>query len=117
MQIVLYVLLGLIGGGVGGALGLGGGSILVPGLVFLFGLSQHEAQGTSLAVMLPPIFILAVMRYYHAGHVNVKMAAIIAIGFVVGALIGAHCAQYIPDTHLKKIFGTFLILMGIKMLI
>lgn len=115
MTLFLYVLIGLIAGMFGGMLGLGGGAIMVPVFVMLFGLTQHQAQGTALAVMLPPIFILAVLRYYWAGHVKVQMAIFVAIGFVIGALLGANFAQNIPDTPLKRTFGIFLILIGIKM--
>ncbi len=115
MAIVSYIVLGLVAGCAGGALGLGGGAIMVPALVMLFGLTQHQAQGTALAVMLPPVFILAVMRYYSAGNVKVQMAAWICLGFVVGALAGAHIVQDIPSAQLKKLFGIFLIIIGIKM--
>ncbi len=115
MPFVLYVLLGLIAGTLSGAFGIGGGAIMVPLLVLWFGLTQHQAQGTALAVMLAPVFILAVMRYYAAGNVNVQMALFIACGFVVGALLGAHLIQGIPDAALKRAFGVFLILIGIKM--
>ena len=115
MVVASYILLGLVAGIVGGALGLGGGAIMVPALVLMFGLTQHQAQGTALAVMLPPVFILAVMRYYWAGNVKIQMAIFIAIGFIVGAFLGAHIVQSIPSAHLKKVFGIFLILTGIKM--
>ena len=112
---MLYVLVGLIAGTIGGALGLGGGAIMVPAFILLFGLTQHQAQGTALAVMLPPVFILAVLRYYWAGNVKVQMALFVAIGFIVGAFLGAHFVQGIPGASLKRAFGIFLILMGIKM--
>jgi len=115
MNIFLYVLLGLTAGFFGGALGLGGGAIMVPALVLLFGLTQHQAQGTSLAVMLPPIFLLAVLRYYWAGHVKVQMALFIALGFIAGAFWGAHFVQGIPAAGLKKTFGIVLMLLGFKM--
>lgn len=115
MNIFLYIVVGLIGGIFSGALGIGGGAIMVPLLVLWFGLTQHQAQGTALAVMLTPVFILAVLRYYAAGNVKVQMALFIACGFVVGALLGAHWIQGIPDTTLKRAFGIFLILIGIKM--
>lgn len=115
MQIFLYILLGAAAGSVGGALGLGGGVIMVPALVFLFGLTQHQAQGTALAVMLPPVFILAVLRYYYAGNVKIQMALFICCGFVLGALLGAHLVQNVPATTLKRVFGIFMILIGIKM--
>ncbi len=115
MTQLLYVTLGLVAGMAGGAFGLGGGTIMVPALALLFGLTQHQAQGTALAVMLPPVFLFAVLRYYREGHVNIPMAAFIAGGFIVGALLGAHFAQGIPDVHLKRAFGVLLIIVGIKM--
>ncbi len=115
MTHLLYVTLGLVAGMVGGAFGLGGGTIMVPALALLFGLTQHQAQGTALAVMLPPVFIFAVLRYYREGHVNIPMAAFIAAGFIVGALLGAHFVQGIPDALLKRAFGVFLVVVGLKM--
>ena len=115
MTILSYITLGLIGGTFGGALGLGGGAIMVPAMVMLFGLSQHQAQGTALTVMLPPVFLFAVMRYYHAGNVKVQMALIICCGFMVGAFLGAHLVHYLPAAQLKKLFGVCLIIIGIKM--
>lgn len=110
-----YVIVGIIAGLVGGAFGVGGGIVMVPVFVLLFGLTQHQAQGTALAVMLAPVFFFAVWRYYAAGNVKVQMAVLVACGFVVGALLGAHLVQGIPDTGLKRAFGVLLILVGIKM--
>ncbi|OGX39373.1 MAG: hypothetical protein A3D87_08840 [Omnitrophica WOR_2 bacterium RIFCSPHIGHO2_02_FULL_50_17] len=115
MMLISYVIVGLISGIVSGAFGIGGGTIMVPALIFLFGLTQHQAQGTALTVMLPPVFLLAVLRYYWAGHVKVQMALFIACGFVVGALLGAHFIQGVSEVHLKRAFGIFLILVGMKM--
>ncbi len=115
MPVILYLALGLVSGIVGGALGLGGGAIMVPAFVLLFGLTQHQAQGTALAVMLPPVFIFGVLRYYWAGNVKVQMALFVAAGFVVGAFLGAHLVQNIPEANLKRAFGIFLIIIGIKM--
>ena len=115
MILLWCVLIGLLGGVFSGAFGIGGGTIMVPLLVLWLGLSQHQAQGTALAVMLLPVFLLAVLRYYSAGNVKIQMALFIAAGFVVGALIGANFIQGIPSEQLKKWFGVFLILMGIKM--
>lgn len=115
MILMSYALVGLIAGILSGAFGIGGGTIMVPLLVFLFGLTQHQAQGTALAVMLPPVFILAVLRYYWAGNVKVQMAVFIAFGFVIGALLGAHLVQGLPSLQLKRLFGAFLMLIGIKM--
>ncbi len=112
---VTYILIGLIGGLVGGALGLGGGVIMVPLLVFWAGLTQHQAQGTVIAVLTVPVFLLAALRYHAAGNLKIQIAAYLAAGFIVGALLGAHLIQGIPDTTLKRMFGIFSILIGIKM--
>jgi uncharacterized membrane protein YfcA len=115
MKVILSLLVGLVAGVYGGALGLGGGAIMVPAMVFVFGMTQHQAQGTSLAALLPPVFILAVWRYYQAGHVNVPVAVFIAIGFTIGGLIGAQFVQNVPDVVLRKAFGIFVMLIGLKM--
>jgi len=117
MTILLYILIGLVAGTVGGALGLGGGAIMVPAMILLFGLTQHQAQGTALAVMMIPVFIPAVLRYYTAGNVKVQMAIFIAVGFVIGALAGAHFVQSMPEQTVRKIFGAFVILIGLKMIL
>jgi hypothetical protein len=112
-----YILLGLVAGAFSGFMGLGGGILLAPALVYLFGLTQHQAQGTSLAVMIPPITLLAALKYYHSGNVRIDIAVFIAIGFIAGGLAGATMAHGIPDIILKKIFGLILLLIGIKMFI
>jgi hypothetical protein len=88
----LYVLLGLVAGVLSGIIGIGGGVIIVPVLVFLFGLSQHQAQGTTLALLVPPIGILAAWTYYKAGYVNLEIAAFVCVGFVLGGITGC-CAR------------------------
>ena len=115
MIYLICIVVGLAAGIVSGAFGIGGGTILVPALALLFGFTQHQAQGTALAVMLPPVFILAVWRYYQEGQVNIPVALFTGIGLVVGAYFGAHFVQMIPDASLKKAFGIFLIFVGIKM--
>ncbi len=112
---IAYLIIGLVGGFVGGALGLGGGVIMVPLLVFWAGLTQHQAQGTVIAVLTLPVFLLAAIRYYAAGNLKIQIATFVAAGFIVGALLGAHWIQGVPDATLKRIFGIFLILIGIKM--
>jgi uncharacterized membrane protein YfcA len=116
MNALLYVALGLVAGVLGGMFGIGGGSILIPALVFMFGLTQHQAQGTSLAVMVPPIGILAAMRYYQSGNVKLGMAGFICAGFMVGGLLGAQLVQNIPDPGLKKLFGVFLLFVSLEMI-
>jgi uncharacterized protein len=115
-DIILYLLLGLIAGILSGLIGIGGGILIVPVLVLLFGYSQHQAQGTSLAVLLLPIGLLAVWTYYQAGHVNIKAGALIAVGFFLGGLVGAKFATGISDELLQKIFGISLLLISIKMI-
>ena len=113
MSILLYIILGLIAGALSGMFGIGGGTILIPGLVFLAGLSQHEAQGTTLAIMLLPIGLLAVIRYYYSGHVRFDIAAFICAGFFIGGLLGANIAVGLPNMILKKAFGIFLMIVAV----
>lgn len=115
-MIISYILLGLATGLCAGFLGIGGGLIMIPALVYIYGLTQHQAQGTSLAVMIPPITFLAALRYYYSGNVRVGMAAFIACGFVLGGLIGAHCVQYVHGAMLRKVFGSALLLVSIRMI-
>jgi uncharacterized protein len=112
-----YVLLGLAAGVFGGMFGIGGGIILIPAMVFLFGLTQHQAQGTSLAVLLPPIGLLATLRYWQAGDVKISMAMFISLGFFFGGVIGADIIQKVPDPLLKKIFGFVLFLVSVNMIV
>jgi uncharacterized protein len=112
---VLYVLLLLMGAGVGvvsGMLGIGGGIILVPGLMLLFGFSQQEAQGTSLAAMIPPIGIFAAMVYYQSGYVRLPVAGAVAVGFMVGAYFGALLVPRVSVDWLRMGFGGLLLYLG-----
>ncbi len=115
-DILLYMLLGLIAGTLSGLIGIGGGIIIVPALVFFFGLSQHQAQGTTLALFVPPIGLLAAWTYYTQGYVNLKIAAFICMGFFIGGLIGARIATGLSNVVLEKIFGAALLLVALKML-
>ena len=94
---------------------MGGGEIFVPVLIYVFGFSQHQAQGTSLAVLLPPIGLLAALRYYRAGHVDFSVALLIALGFFFGASIGALGATRMPADALRRIFGVFLLIIALHM--
>lgn len=116
-NIFLYIFLGLIAGTLSGLIGIGGGIIIIPALVFIFGLSQHAAQGTTLALMVPPVGILAAWTYYKHGHVDLQIAAYICIGFFIGGLIGAKIATNLPSTILEKVFGVCLLLISIKMIL
>jgi len=114
--LLLLIVIGIITGFMAGMLGIGGAIIMIPGLVFFLGLSQQMAQGTSLAVMLPPIGIIAAYNYYQAGQVNLKFALILAAAFIVGSYFGSKLAVNIPQPVLKKIFGVLLLLVAAKML-
>jgi len=116
INILLYLLLGLTAGIFSGVIGIGGGIIIVPALVFLFGLSQHQAQGTTLALLVPPIGILAAWTYYRQGYVNLQIAAFICLGFFFGSLLGAKVAIGLSDTALEKVFGVALLLISLKMI-
>ena len=115
--LLLLLLLGVITGILAGMLGIGGAIVMIPALVLLMGFSQHSAQGTSLAVMLPPIGILAAYNYYKAGHVNLKFALILAAAFIIGSYFGSKLALNIPQNLLRKIFGILLLLVAFRMLL
>jgi uncharacterized protein len=114
---IVLIIIGLAAGVFGGFVGLGGGVIMIPAMIYLLGMSQFEAQGTSLAVMLPPVGILAAMNYYKAGHLNWKYALIIAITFTIGGFIGSKIALDIPVTTVKKIFGFVLLGIGLNIIL
>lgn len=107
---------GLVAGTLSSLIGIGGGIIIVPSLVFLFAMSQKMAQGTSLAMLLPPIGLLAVINYHKAGYVDYKMAGIMCIAFIVGSYFGSKFALSLPEHAIKKIFGIFLMLIAVKYL-
>jgi uncharacterized membrane protein YfcA len=116
MNIFLYLLLGLVAGTFSGLIGIGGAIIIIPALVFLFDMSQHTAQGTTLALMVPPIGLLAAWIYYKQGYVDLKIAGLICLGFFIGGLAGAQLATKIPDEILRKIFGVVLMAASLKMI-
>jgi len=115
--LLILLAIGLMAGIFGGMVGLGGGVIMIPAMVYLLGMSQQQAQGTSLAVMLPPVGILAVMNYYKAGQLNMKYAMVIAAAFVIGGYFGSKIALNIPVSTMKKIFGFVLIVIALNMMI
>ncbi len=117
MVYLLYIVFGLAAGTLSGIFGIGGGTILIPALIFLCGLTQHQAQGTTLAAMIPPIGLLAAMRYYQAGNVKIGIAVFICIGFFFGGLIGANVAHFVSDPILKKLFGVFLFVVSMSMIL
>ena len=112
----LILLIGLIVGIFSGIIGLGGGILFIPALVWLLGMSQHKAQGTSLGALLAPVGILAFIEYYRKGNADIRVAALLAVGFFVGGYFGAAGAQYISDIWLRRIFAVTLVLVGGRML-
>src|SRR5512135_2250015 len=95
MNIAAYLVLGLFAGVLSGLIGIGRGIVIVPALVFLFGMSQQQAEGPTLAMLVPPIGIFAAWAYYRQGFVDVRIAALIAVGFIAGSLLGARFATSI----------------------
>jgi uncharacterized membrane protein YfcA len=112
----LIVIIGLAAGILGGMIGIGGGLVIVPALIYFMAFSQHEAQGTSLGLLLLPVGILGVLNYYKKGYVDLKAVGLLSIGFVVGSYLGSKWALSLPQTTLKKVFAVFLLLLAIKML-
>jgi len=117
IQILLLILIGLAGGFFSGTFGIGGGIIIVPALVYIMGMIQHSAQGTTLAMMLAPIGILAVINYYKAGYVNIKYALLLMFFFIIGTYFGSKLAVSIPDKMLKQAFGVLMLIVGVKMVL
>jgi len=115
-DIFIFLVIGCAAGVLSGLIGIGGGVIIIPSLIFILGFSQHMAEGTTLAAMVPPIGILAAYVYYQNGHVDIKAAGFIALGFLAGGFYGAKIAQQLSHDTLQKIFAVILILLGVKML-
>jgi hypothetical protein len=99
-----------------GLVGIGGGIILVPAPVFLFGLTQHQAQGTTLALMVPPIGIVAAWTYWRQGYVDLRIAGLICAGFLLGSLLGARYSVTLSNASLQKTFGVFLLALSLKLI-
>jgi len=116
MNLALILGLGLAAGILSGLVGIGGGVLVVPALVFLLGFTQHQAQGTTLAMMVPPIGILAAWQYYRNGHVDIRVAALLCAGFLTGGLLGGRLANTLSSTALEKTFGFVLLIIALKMI-
>lgn len=115
-EIIILILIGISGGILSGMFGVGGGILIVPAFVFFLGMTQHEAQGTSLGLMLLPIGILAAYNYYESGNLDVKAGLIVAIAFVVGGYFGSKFALAIDQALLKKIFGILMLFVSVKLI-
>ncbi|NQU51553.1 MAG: sulfite exporter TauE/SafE family protein [Bacteroidetes bacterium] len=115
-HLIILIVIGILSGVLAGVFGVGGAIIVIPALVFILGLSQHDAQGTSLAFMLPPVGILATWNYWKAGHVDWKIALVLSLTFVIGAYFGSNLSLNISDRTLRRIFGVLMIVMAVKMI-
>ena len=116
-DLIILIVIGLSAGIISGLMGVGGAIVIVPALVYFFGMTQHEAQGTSLAILLLPIGLLAFWNYYKGGFVNFKFALVVMIAFFIGGYIGSYFAVNIPDRTLKIVFGILLLIVGVKMIL
>jgi len=113
------IVVGLIIGVISGIIGLGGGFLVVPFLRYFMGFNQHLAQGTTLAMLLPPIGILGAYEYWRAGNMNLGVAMLLAVGFFLGAFVGGYIAN-LPQVNgllLQRIFGAFFLIVSLKMLL
>ncbi len=112
-----YIVIGVFAGIISGLIGIGGGIVIIPCLVYIFGFSQHLAQGTTLAMMIPPIGLLAALAYYKQGYVNLPVAGLMCLGFILGGYLGAKFAIGFSDAILRKIFGACLLVIAGYMII
>jgi uncharacterized protein len=112
-----YVLVGLVAGALGGFVGLGGGIVIIPALVYLFGFDQLKAQGTSLAILLPPIGILGFLQYWNNPKVQIDLwaAGAIAAAFIIGGYFGGKWANVIDPNIVRKAFAAILLISAIQM--
>ena len=114
--LLLLIIIGLCAGILSGLVGVGGGILMVPMFLLFLGITQHNAQGLSLAVMLPPVTFLAVYNYHKQGAIDRKVAAVVSVMFIVGGYFGSKLALQIDQKLLKKIFGGFMLIVGLKLL-
>jgi uncharacterized membrane protein YfcA len=114
--LIILSMIGLLAGFISGGLGVGGGIIIVPALVFFLGFTQHQAQGISLGIMLAPIGLIAFMNYHQQGFTNLKYSLLILVVFFIGSYLGSKLAVQIPALTLKKIFGGLMLVAGLRMI-
>lgn len=113
---ILLVAIGFVSGIASGLFGIGGGVLIIPALVYLVGFSQHMATGTSLAILLPPVGLAAVIEYYRHGNVDLRTAFIIAAALLVGGWFGAVLANRMAGPYLRLAFGVFVVCLGFYLL-
>lgn len=112
----IIIIIGLLAGVLSGLVGVGGGIVMVPLFVYMLGYSQHHAQGLSLAVMLPPVTLLAVINYNKTEQIDWKLAALTAVIFIIGSYFGSKIALNIDQVKLKKIFGFVMLIAALKII-
>lgn len=115
-SIAVLSLIGLFAGLISGMFGIGGGIVIIPALIYILGFSQHSATGTSLAILLPPVGLGAVIEYYRQGNVDLRAAIFIALGLFIGAWISAHAAGRISEFSLRLAFGIFVLFLGVSII-
>jgi uncharacterized membrane protein YfcA len=115
--LLMLIGIGLVAGVLSGVFGIGGGVVIVPALIYLAGFGQHLATGTSLAVLLPPIGIGAVVEYYRYGNVNLRAALVIAVTVTVGGYLGAVLANRLAGPYLRLAFGVFVLSLGASLIV
>ena len=113
---IILIIIGLLSGILSGLVGVGGGILMIPLLIIFLGLTQHEAQGTALFAMLPPIGILAAINYYKEGFVKWEYAIVIAFTFVIGGYLGSKLSLSLPPQMVRRIFGVIMLLGAIKLI-
>ena len=113
---IILIIIGLLAGILSGLVGIGGGIIMIPLLIILLGLTQHQAQGTALFAMLPPIGILAAMNYFKQGYVKWEYAVVIALTFVIGGYFGSKLSLSLPPQTVRRVFGVIMLIGGIKLI-
>jgi len=115
MQLVVGGLIGLGSGVLSGIFGIGGGLLIVPGLIVLMGMTIKQAAGTSLAALLLPVGILGALEYWRAGHIDVRVAVVLALGLLIGAFFGARLALMLPNELVQRAFGVLLVVVGVRL--
>lgn len=115
-QLIVLVLIGLMAGALSGFVGVGGGIIIVPAMIYFMNMNQMQAQGVSLALLMLPVGILGVMNYYKAGHIQFNYVLILAVGFVVGSFFGSKYALKLPEYKIKFVFALLILFVGVQML-
>jgi uncharacterized protein len=114
--IVILIVIGIAAGILGGMVGVGGGIVIVPALIFFLGFTQKMAQGTSLGILLLPVGILGVFQYYKQGYIDMRVVVVISLGFLIGSFFGSKIALALPQESAKKVFAVLMIIVAIKML-